>query len=176
MEAKSLFSSAVFIFASGFISSNAMAGPLSGHNPDDVCKLLGSHGMQAHEWRSDEYPDGDYTHECNSQYKELDNGKPMPNNIAYYVTGSNNSVSNAKLILNVNDKSKSKAVRAVLMKETEFLAERLGGITLPKGIKDAILTGSSANFQEKNLSLTVEKTDWPRGNGYEVHVSFAENQ
>lgn len=173
---KGLIKSVAFL-GSSFFFLNAEAGTLSQHSPNEVCNFLRNHGMEAHEWRLDRYNANAY--ECNSFYKELDNGYPMSNNIAYYVTGIESSALKAKLFLNVNDSSKTKTARAALLKESEYLASKIGNIKLPKNIRDAILRAEPASSEDKGVVMEVDPDFWGEGavpGGHQIQVIFYEEK
>ena len=76
----------------------------------------------------------------------------MANNLAYYVDGGKNYVTQAKLVLNVNNKSQATSAHHSLLISTEVLSEKITGVKLPQSIKQVILDG-------KQIKSILGKTD-----------------
>ena len=135
-------------------------------SPHAVCNLLNESGLSTGEWKDN------YGWECNSPYKEIGSGFSLANNLAYYVDGDKNSVTQAKLVLNVNNKSQEKSARSVLLSSSETLSVKLTGKKLPQTIKDAIKHGKLSKANAEKAVIEVKRVDWPTGKGYELHVIF----
>jgi len=137
-------------------------------SPDAVCFLLDSHGLATGGWKQ---VHGD-KFGCSSNYKEIGSGSPLVNDLAYYVDGDRNSVTQAMLVLNVNDKSQATSGHSALLASAGELSIKLAAVKLPQTIKDAITGGKPMTAKEGQTTIEVERDDWPTGKGYELHVIF----
>lgn len=94
----------------------------------------------------------------------------IPDNIAYYVDGSEKVVNKLKLIINVNDSSRSQQACAKLKGIAETLSNSSLNLSLSEGMKNAISNCKpySEKCKDKTISLVVES--WPnhRFNGYDL--------
>jgi redox-regulated HSP33 family molecular chaperone len=94
----------------------------------------------------------------------------IPDNIAYYIEGSEDVVNVLKLKVNVNDATRSQQASAVLMEMAEALYISSLSQQLSKEMKRAISSCEpySEKLEDKTVSLTVEH--WPdhRFNGYDL--------
>ncbi len=155
------------IIISIFTCSSAEAA-LAITSPATVCALLNNEGLTTEGWR--DASESEYG--CNSSYKEIGTGFPLGNNLAYYVDGRKNLVVQAKLVLNVNDKSQATAAHSVLLGSSGVLSAKLGGVKLPQSLNDAIANGKSISATAGQATVKVMRKNWPNGNGYELHVIF----
>ena len=135
-----------------------------------VCALLGGLGLAAGPWRNiygNEYG-------CNSPYKDIGSGIAvgMKNNLAYYVDGSRDFVNQAKLVLNVNDRSQAQTAHAALIAASAELSAKIAGAKLLQSTKISIAAGNSSKAQIGKSTIEVKRDDWPTGKGYELHVIF----
>ncbi len=104
-----------------------------------------------------------------SQYWQLPAVGSVPNNVAYYIQGSQDKVDTLKLVLNVNDRETSEGcckILAALAKELTKRAE-IGGITaeLDGALRNAKITKTSIGGED----VSVTRDDWPTGLGFELH-------
>ena len=135
-------------------------------SPQEVCNILSKSGLSTGEWKNN------YGYGCNSSYKEIGSGSPLTNNLAYYVDGDKNFVSQAKLVLNINNKSQATSAISALISSSEELSVKLTGEKLPQIIKDAITRGKAIKAKAGKAVIEVKRDDWPTGKGYELHVIF----
>lgn len=96
----------------------------------------------------------------------------MANNLAYYVDGDRNSVTQAMLVLSVHNKSQATSGHSALLSSSEELSVKLAAEKLPQTIKDAITGGKPMKTKVGQATIEVERDDWPTGKGYELHVIF----
>lgn len=137
-------------------------------SPASVCALLNNIGLATGSWKN--FYDNEFG--CISPYKEIGPGFPLANNLAYYVEGDKNSVTGAKLVLNVNTKSQATSAHSALLRATEALSIKIAGVELPQVIKDAITEGTPVKTQVGKTAVEVKRDNWPTGKGYELHVIF----
>lgn len=136
--------------------------------PSSACALLDDIGLAAGSWKNI------YGNEfgCSSTYKEIGTGFPLANNLAYYVDGTRDSVTEAKLVLNVNVKSKATSAHAALLDAGKKLSMGIIGVKLSQATKDAIVKGKSIKTKLDQTTVEVKRHNWPNGKGYEIHVIF----
>jgi hypothetical protein len=97
---------------------------------------------------------------------EIDDGI-IPDNIAYYVEGTEGVADTLKIKINVNDSARSKMAQIKLIE----LAKALSLLSLKRGLseqmKDAILQGKqySEKCGNKNITFAIEKWASHRFNG-----------
>lgn len=157
------FLAATIVSTSGFSHAE-----LTVSQPSATCSLLSDIGLAARGWRN--HYDNEFG--CSSPYKELGTGQPMPNNLAYYPGGTQSEVLQVRLVLNVNDKSSAAHAHAALLQAAEKLGRRAAGADLSNAAKAAIKNGKPMKTKIGNTSLEIKRDNWPRGNGYEIHVTF----
>lgn len=107
---------------------------------------------------------------CLSPYKELGTGVPLANNVAYYVEGDREKVTQVKLVLNVNNRKSASAAHEELLKAVEALSIKATGEDLPQKLKDVIKAGKQATAKIGTASVEVVRDNWPSKNGYEIKV------
>ena len=149
-------------------SVSAAEASLAVTSPSSVCVLLNNIGLATGSWKN--IYDNEFG--CNSPYKEIGSGVPLANNLAFYVDGNRNAVTQAKLVLNVNQKSQSTSAHSALLNASEALSTKIAGAKLPTTIKNAISGGKSAKIKIGQTAVEVKRDNWPTGKGYEIHVIF----
>ena len=132
--------------------------------PIIACNLLWEAGLVGRSWRND-YDD---VYGFSSPYKYIGSGYPLANNLAYYVDGKANSVSQLKLVLNVNVRAQAKSAHAELLEAADLLTQKALGAKLPDTIRDALTAGKAASTKVAGTSLQVIRLNWPTGKGYEI--------
>ena len=155
------------LLASFFCISPAIA-ELNVTSPSEACGLLKKLDLTTRGWKN--YNGQEFG--CSSAYKELGAGFPLANNLAYYVTGSRDTVSEVKLVLNVNNRSMAKDAHQELLKAAKILCQKVSGEQLPKPVESAIKNGQANSGKVGNTIFEVIRKDWPTGKGYEVKVVF----
>ncbi|WP_162897036.1 hypothetical protein [Chromobacterium rhizoryzae] len=158
---------AAVIIVCSLFTSPALAA-LKTSTPSVACSLLDSVDLATGSWKN--IYENKYG--CNSQYKHIGTAFPLANNIAYYVEGNSNSVSMAKLVLNINDQPGSTVARKALASSSEILSKKITGLTLPASIKSAITSGKPEKAKAGMASIEVTRNNWPTGKRYEIHVIF----
>lgn len=146
----------------------AVEASLSVTSPSSVCLLLNNIGLATGSWKNI------YNNEfgCNSTYKEIGSGFPLANNLAYYVDGNRNVVTQAKLVLNVNNKSQLTSAHSALLTASEALSIKVAGGKLPQTVKNAISGGKPMKTKIGQTAVEVKRDNWTTGKGYELHVIF----
>jgi hypothetical protein len=162
---RKIITSAIVI---SLFSVSAAEASLAVTSPSSVCVLLNNIGLATGSWKN--IYDNEFG--CNSPYKEIGSGFPLANNLAYYVDGNRNAVSQAKLVLNVNNKSQAKSAHSALLNASEALSTKIAGTKLPQTVKDAISGGKSMKTKIGQTAVEVKRDNWPTGKGYEIHVVF----
>lgn len=135
-------------------------------NPDDACAALADSGLKGRKWT--DYGDG--SSGCASNYKDIGQGSPLANNLAFYVTGSGQSAEQVKLVLNFNQpKTPGPAIKA-LSAAAVSLSPKMLGVPLPTEVRKAIAQGKPASAIAGSGRVEVIRDDWPTGKGYELQV------
>ena len=138
--------------------------------PASICAFLNNIGLSTGGWKNI------YGSEfgCHSPYKDIGADTPLTsaNNLAYYVDGDKASVNQAKLVLNVNNRSQATSAHSALLAASEELCAKISGTKLAINIRDAIVVGKPFKSNIGNVSVEIIRSDWPTGKGYELHVVF----
>ena len=134
--------------------------------PSEACKLLEKSNLATRGWKS--YYGSEYG--CSSPYKELGSDFPLANNIAYYVGGTSNTVSEVKLVLNINNQSSSTAAHKELLKSANLLLQKVSGQKLTSSLSSAIKNGKPNSEKIGSTNVEIIRDDWPTGKGYEIKV------
>ena len=134
--------------------------------PAQVCGYLDQLGLKTRGWKNL----GGGETGCSSPYKELGSEFPLPNNIAYYVEGNQNSVSKAYLVLNVNVRKKEGFAKNTLFNAAKMLINKATGRPIPQVIRNAIFSGATVSAPIGDSLVSVLRQTWPNGRGYELHV------
>jgi len=145
-------------------------------NPMEVSNVLGWSPYEAKTFLSSEGLDtGFYNRLYEEEWSAL---SPMiefgegiiPDNVAYYVEGSEEIANTFKIKINVNDAARSKIAQERLIVLAEILSLSSLNQCLSEQMKKAIVQGepNSEKCGNKTISLVVEK--WPshRFNGYDL--------
>lgn len=156
------------VFVLFFCAINLANAQLLITEPSQACVLLNEAGLATNGWKN-EY---DQEFGCSSDYKQLGSGFPLANNLAFYVEGNNNSVVQAYLMLNINDKTSASSAHQELLKAAKILSHKQTGKQLSQKLIDAITKGSSASQKIGNATVDILREDWPTGRGYEVKVTI----
>lgn len=135
-----------------------------------VCSILQQQGLSATKnWH--EY-EGLEMWGCNSTYKELGSGSDpysLANNLAFYADGSRSSVTQVKLVLNVNNRNDASFGHKKLLEAASALSSKVLGKSLSENLKKAIINGKPTSEKLNSTTLEVKRDNWPTGKGYEVH-------
>jgi hypothetical protein len=136
-------------------------------SPTQACKALNDVGLKTGVWKKDGDEFG-----CNSSYKEIGRSFPLANNLAYYADGTDHSITQVYLVLNVNDRSQASSAHSALLKASHALSGKAVGVKLLQAVADAIAQGRAIRATIHQATVEVIRKDWPTGNGYELHVIF----
>lgn len=136
---------------------------ISNLSPNTACTLLTDGNLPCGEYK--EASPGQW--EASASYIALDDSA-VPNNIAYYVDGSENQVSTVRLVLNVNATSAANIALDILFSLSSKLTKEVLAIDLPVEIEDAIKSNRSVNITTNGNNLNVEIKQFVKNNGYEV--------
>lgn len=153
-------------FAALLCLSPSSFAALTDQNPTAVCAWLDGSGLIGREWSNSE----DGTSGCSSDYKEIGEGSPLPNNLAFYAEGVSETVNEVRLVVNYNQPRSSKSATRELVAASEILAKQALGLPLPKRVVEAISAGKPIIASVGSGSVEVSRMSWPTGRGYEVHV------
>lgn len=137
------------------------------HDPERACVLLNDiPGMQGRAYKNwDDSRPKEYG--CSTPYKVL-GPEPLANNLAYYVTGDQNSVKELLLVLNVNVRHDADTGHAALAAAGGLLTQRALGADLSDEVVAALLAGQPGKWKAGKNRLVVIRDDWENGKGYEV--------
>lgn len=135
--------------------------------PSQVCSAMDSLGMYGGDWKN-RY---EQEYGCSSPYKDIGNGKPIPNNIAFYAEGTSNKVTKVKLVLNLNDPKNSSSARAELLSAASLLTTKITNTEISPQIVNAINEEKAASQKIENSVISVQPIDWPTG-GYEIQFAI----
>lgn len=123
-------------------------------NPDRACQFLVSVDLKTSAYR---YIEG-FGYTCISDYVNIDYfglSNASYNNISYYVMGDEKSVSQLKLMLNVNDISKQNAAHNHLKNVASLLTLNAVMEVLPQEVEAAILNGESMTIKVGNARINI---------------------
>lgn len=139
--------------------------PIDRNDPAKVCAIFAEiPGMQTKGYKhryEKEYG-------CLSPYKDIGDGFPLSNNIAYYVKGSAYQVDELKLVLNVNVRQEAFDAHTILWKCAQLLSLKALGEMIPDETGRAIMEGKANERRFKNARVKVTREDWSTGKGYDV--------
>jgi len=138
--------------------------------PPQACNYLADAGLHT---RGYNYQSGN-VYGALSDCQELGSEFPLANNIAYYVTGSENKVDELKLVLNVNMPNKSGEAHNTLLRYSEILYQKALDKTLLSYIKTSIVEGKAGQWHSHNVTVELRRDDWDTGKGYSLTFTIRE--
>lgn len=121
-------------------------------NVSEACSLFNTNMTS---WKSS---DNDGVYRCISGYIDVspETDANIPNNVAYYVEGRENSVEELKVVLNINiPKYKTKSTNEFI-KMADALYSRVNNQPLPAEIKSAIKSKKTYEHNDGKLTYNVE--------------------
>ncbi|MBX3517936.1 MAG: hypothetical protein KF815_13465 [Rhodospirillales bacterium] len=157
---------AILLIAFALVVSNTARAELKPAEPTVLCSYMQDVGFVTRGWKN--YYENAFG--CSSPYKELGTGFPLANNLAYYAEGNKETVTQLKLVLNVNNSKTANAAHEELLKASEALSIKATGANLPQPLKDAIKSGKKATAKIGSASMEVVRENWPSNKGYEIKV------
>lgn len=156
----------ILIVPTALLLSATCLADLKQATPEEACAFLSDLGLKGRAWT--EYGDG--ASGCASNYKDIGSGSPLPNNLAFYATGSGHIVDQVKLVVNFNQPNSKAAATNSLLAASARLSQKSLGASLPQSITKAIQAGTPAVADVGTGSVEVIRDEWPTGKGYEIHV------
>ncbi|EPG1832750.1 TPA: hypothetical protein N2B89_005898 [Pseudomonas aeruginosa] len=150
------------------LSASSAFAALPSNNPDQVCAYLTREHLPTRGWHVQD----DSFAGCSSNYRELgDSGTGLANNIAYYATGQGNTVSQVKIVLNLNQPQNPTRSIDALKQATRVLVQNMLNKAPPAEITSAIQhRRGDVKINLDQTSISVIRDDWPSGKGYELQV------
>lgn len=150
------------------LSTSSAFAAIPSTNPELVCDYLTREHLPTRGWHvQDESFAG-----CSSNYRELGGtGMGLANNIAYYATGQGNTVSQVKIVLNLNQPQNPNRAIDALKLATRVLVQNMLKKAPPAEVTSAIQHSRGdvkANVGQATISII--RDDWPSGKGYELQV------
>lgn len=137
----------------------------SGWPPSEACSFLNP-ALVTRGYKHD----FDDEHHCSSPYKDIGaSAAGLPNNLAYYVTGTSDVADTAKLVLNYNQPASDTAATKQLVEASKTLSLKATGSDLPANVLSALSKKRSAVETSGEFQHEVKRDDWPTGRGYEIH-------
>lgn len=131
----------------------------------DACKLLEKESISTRARRKDSLG-----YSCASKYIDIGNAFPLPNNIAYYVLGSNTHVEKLYLVLNVYDMQDSHSAHQKFLEASSSLYLSVLQKKLPSSFIDPLSRNWSDYSKEiDGYWVRTKHETWSTGKGYEVH-------
>ncbi|QBQ16807.1 DUF6030 family protein [Acinetobacter haemolyticus] len=126
------------------------------------CSML---GLEMTNWKSSA---GDGIYRCISNYIDIspDNGTKLPNNLAYYVQGTENTVNELKIVLNVNDKSYRKKAENEFIMLSSKVYKNINPNELPSDLINAISSKKNYSISDENFTYSIENEDFENGKGF----------
>lgn len=126
------------------------------------CSML---GIKMTTWKSS---DNDGVYRCISNYIDIspDDGIRPPNNLAYYVQGTENTVNELKVVLNVNNKNYNKKANDEFIAMSAKVYENIKSHKLPNELKIAISSKKNYSISDENFTYYIENDDFENGKGF----------
>jgi hypothetical protein len=149
--------------------AGAVHAEITGVSAAQACNYLTGTGLPTTTYR--QQSDGDYR--CSSPHIDIGT---MPgksgrlNNIAYTVSGGQQSIEALQLTIDVDNPEQATAIHRRLKDVANILARKLG-TELSGALQGAIAAGSTFESKEGKYRVSVTRTDRSSG-GYETKVSF----
>jgi hypothetical protein len=134
--------------------------------PEKVGRFLESFGLKTRPYRVLE---GDSVYSGSSPYLQIGSGDPLPNNLAFYISGEEKRVAELRLVLNLNSLPQKDAAIALLAAATDVLLRSALDDAPIADVGDAIRRSASGVWKAKNGSITLRRIDW-RSGGYELQL------
>lgn len=142
--------------------ASSTATKVTGIPPNVACNWLNDSGLGTNGWK--QRYESEYG--CTAPYLDIGPEDPTKssNNIAYYVEGTKGQATQAKLVINMNQKKYTTITRRALSKAAKELSLAATKTELPSEVDKAIISGKSLS---QGL-YKVERIDWKNGKGYEM--------
>jgi hypothetical protein len=158
-----------FLALSMFFTSLAYGGDFKTMAPTAIGNLLERQGLQMRSYR---LPEGDVQFSASTPYKDVDAGTPLPNNLAYYISGEEKKVTQLKLALNLNDPTLKEDALSALVTAASALLKAASDDAPIVEVADAIRKSAPGKWSVKNGTIQLSRIDWPTGRGYELQLTI----
>lgn len=139
-----------------------------------ACNYLSSmEGYTPNKYKTSSPDTTDYM--CGTPYKNIgeDSNTLLPNNIAYYVSGSNADVADTiKIIVNINQPKYAKQAREELSKAVRQLFLSAFEKSPPDNIVKQISSGKVGSWTYGSHVITFKKIKWQSGKGFEYNFTI----
>jgi hypothetical protein len=123
------------------------------HKPETACALLDEIGLKTNAYKNYDPDFSANEFACFSHYKEIGRGRPMPNNLAYYVTGDQHAAKELKLVLNVNDRDNAEDGHRALAIASGLLAKNaLGKYLMEEAVPKSEIDKRQAEYEKKKAA------------------------
>ena len=140
-----------------------------GFNPEQACHFMDSFNLSTSSYRP--MYEGADSYLCNSPYLDLgneDDAVNSPNNLSYYVRGSNDTAYRLRILLNVNREDEEMAARIMLAEKAVQLTRLALQIDAPPKAVAALGAGKRYKGKRKGYTIEVMRDNWKNGNGYSL--------
>lgn len=116
-------------------------------------------------WKSS---NNDGVYRCISNYIEISSGDGirLPNNLAYYVQGTKNTVNELKIVLNVHNKNYKKKAKDEFLAMSEKTYKNIKSHELPEELKIAISSKNNYSMSDENLVYSIENDVFKDNKGF----------
>jgi len=127
-----------------------------------ACSML---GLNMTKWQSS---DNDGIYRCISDYIDIspNDNTNLPNNLAYYVEGTENTVNELKIVLNVNDKKYNNKAKKEFIDTSKKVYKNIKSDEFPKQLIKAISSKSNYSLSNDNLIFSIENDIWDNQRGF----------
>jgi hypothetical protein len=140
-------------------------------NIQSTRSYLDGYGLNTGEWQKS-WGSGYYS---SSPFKAIRTGSPETDGTAYLAYTIDGDLQNAEklsLVLRVNNISAARTAHEEMLTAAVALGKKVLGGPLPEIISQAIIQGNNARARVGNTSITVIRTDWSTGTGYNLKLLF----
>lgn len=122
-------------------------------------------GIEMTTWKSS---DNDGVYRCISNYIDIspDDGIRLPNNLAYYVQGTENTVNELKVVLNVNNENYKKKAKDEFIAMSAKVYKNIKSHELPNELKIAISSKKNYSMSDENFVYSIENEAFEDDKGF----------
>jgi hypothetical protein len=113
-------------------------------------------------------------HRCVSDYRPLHSRDGRQNLMTYLAEGNElGAIDSFTLTLDVSVKPYEREARRELVLAADLLCGNAIGERLPKAAEKAILAGGTVKMTKNQATISVMRSDWSTGIGYDIKVRLA---
>jgi hypothetical protein len=133
-----------------------------GWGPNNATRFLVSVGIETGHYEPS-YGDtiNDSHWSTSSAIKKIDESFPLPNNLAYYIEGTQTCVKQLKLKLNVNEPSRESEATTIFLEACQVLFRQAMESELEQRYMDKVLAGIDFTYSNQHASVDYKKENWP---------------